>query len=429
MSVEIKVPVLPESVSDALVASWYKKPGDVVHQDETLVDLETDKVILEVPAVKTGVLKEIRFAAGETVTANQVLAIIDETATTEQPAGVPGSNTSDAVAATAMAASDHGGNDTPSISPSARRLIAEHGIGIDKVKGSGKGGRVLKQDVVDAVDHGAGHSAASVALANEEKQVPHQAPDDAATPAPAAQIKPQIDDSGQRIEKRVAMTRLRARIAERLVQAQSNAAILTTFNEVNMRPLMELRARHKDSFEKTFGVRLGYMSLFVKAVVEALKKSPVINASIDGNDIVYHGYFDIGIAVSGPGGLVVPILRDADQMSVAEIEQAIADFASRAKTSSLNIEDLTGGTFTITNGGVFGSMLSTPILNPPQSAILGMHNIKERAMVVDGNIVALPMMYLALSYDHRLIDGREAVQFLVAVRDLLEDPTRVILGL
>jgi 2-oxoglutarate dehydrogenase E2 component (dihydrolipoamide succinyltransferase) len=430
MSVEIKVPELPESVADALVASWYKKPGDVVHQDETLVDLETDKVILEVPALKSGVLKEIRFATGDTVTANQVLAIIDETAAADSPAVVKSSESRSDLATSPVKA-DHGHNDTPAISPSARRMIAERGIGINQVKGSGKGGRVLKQDVVDAVDNKPLPGASD--MRDDSPAAPAATPPQAQTAArsvaePQAK-KPSANDSGQRIEKRVAMTRLRARIAERLVQAQSNAAILTTFNEVNMKPLMELRARYKDKFEKTFGVRLGYMSLFVKAVVEALKQSPVVNASVDGNDIVYHGYFDIGIAVSGPNGLVVPILRDADQMSVAEIEQAIADFASRAKNNTLNIEDLTGGTFTITNGGVFGSMLSTPILNPPQSAILGMHNIKERAMVVDGNVVALPMMYLALSYDHRLVDGREAVLFLVAVRDLLEDPARMILGL
>jgi 2-oxoglutarate dehydrogenase E2 component (dihydrolipoamide succinyltransferase) len=423
MSVEIKVPVLPESITDAQVASWYKKPGDVVQQDETLVDLETDKVILEVPAVKSGVLKEIRFDSGATVTANQVLAVIDDTANVDAPK--PAKKSRSAEAGNDAAAPEPPNNNAHPISPSARKLIAERGIDIDKVKGSGKGGRVLKQDVIETVDEASANDQAKSARDNQPPPT-----DDNKTAA--VNVKETIveqPDTGRRIEKRVPMTRLRARIAERLVQAQSNAAILTTFNEVNMKPLMELRARYKEKFEKTYGVRLGYMSLFVKAVVEALKQSPVVNASIDGNDVVYHGYFDIGIAVSGPNGLVVPIVRDADQMSVAEIERAIADFATRAKNNSLNIEDLTGGTFTITNGGVFGSMLSTPILNPPQSAILGMHNIKERAMVVDGNIVALPMMYLALSYDHRLIDGREAVQFLVMIRDLLEDPTRMILGL
>jgi 2-oxoglutarate dehydrogenase E2 component (dihydrolipoamide succinyltransferase) len=423
MSVEIKVPVLPESISDALVASWYKKPGDVVQQDETLVDLETDKVILEVPALKSGVLKEIRFNTGATVTANQVLAIIDDAAAVAAPEPVKKSGGDEARNRTV--APEPRNNKAQSISPSARKLIAERGIGVDSVKGSGKGGRVLKQDVIETVDEAPDHDVTE--SASDDQSAPIVGNKNAAKNVKET-IVDQLD-TGQRIEKRVPMTRLRARIAERLVQAQSNAAILTTFNEVNMKPLMDLRARYKEKFEKKHGVRIGYMSLFVKAVVEALKQSPVVNASVDGNDIVYHGYFDIGIAVSGPNGLVVPILRDADQMSVAEIEQAIVDFATRAKNNSLNIEDLTGGTFTITNGGVFGSMLSTPILNPPQSAILGMHNIKERAMVVDGNIVALPMMYLALSYDHRLVDGREAVQFLVMIRDLLEDPARMILGL
>ncbi len=420
MSVEIKVPVLPESITDALVASWYKKPGDVVQQDETLVDLETDKVILEVPALKSGVLKEIRFDSGATVTANQVLAIIDDSAAVPEPAKKP-----EHEARNKAAESESQNNSAQPVSPSARKLIAESGIGIDKVKGSGKGGRVLKQDVIEVVDKAPDQDATK----SEDEAQSTPIADNSGSAVSVKETVVDQPDAGQRIEKRVPMTRLRARIAERLVQAQSNAAILTTFNEVNMKPLMDLRARYKEKFEKTHGVRLGYMSLFVKAVVEALKQSPVVNASVDGNDIVYHGYFDIGIAVSGPNGLVVPILRDADQMSVAEIERAIVDFATRAKNNSLNIEDLTGGTFTITNGGVFGSMLSTPILNPPQSAILGMHNIKERAMVVDGNIIALPMMYLALSYDHRLIDGREAVQFLVMIRDLLEDPARMILGL
>lgn len=404
MSIEIKVPVLPESVADAVIASWYKQPGDSVQQDETLVDLETDKVILEVPALRSGVLKEIRYQTGDTVTANQVLAIIDDT---EMQA---------TAAPTVAAKVEDQKPMSPALSPSAKKMMAEQGLGSADVKGSGKGGRVLKQDVVAA----AAQRTTATAKAQTQSTPVSVAPEKSAPASPRV--------AGERIEKRVPMTRLRARIAERLVQAQSDAAILTTFNEVNMQPLMELRKRYRERFEKNFGVRLGYMSLFVKAVVEALKQSPVINASVDGNDVVYHGYFDIGIAVSGQNGLVVPVLRDADQMSIAEIEHAIADFAARAKTNALTMEDLTGGTFTITNGGVFGSMLSTPILNPPQSAILGMHNIKERAMVVDGNIVALPMMYLALSYDHRLIDGREAVQFLVAIRDSLEDPARMMLG-
>lgn len=404
MSIEIKVPVLPESVADAVIASWYKQPGDSVQQDEPLVDLETDKVILEVPALRSGVLKEIRYQTGDTVTANQVLAIIDDTE--RQATAAP----------TVAAKVEDQKPMSPALSPSAKKMMAEQGLGSADVKGSGKDGRVLKQDVVAA--------AAQRTTVTAKAQT--QSTPVSVVPAKSAPASPRV--AGERIEKRVPMTRLRARIAERLVQAQSDAAILTTFNEVNMQPLMELRKRYRERFEKNFGVRLGYMSLFVKAVVEALKQSPVINASVDGSDVVYHGYFDIGIAVSGQNGLVVPVLRDADQMSIAEIEHAIADFAARAKTNALTMEDLTGGTFTITNGGVFGSMLSTPILNPPQSAILGMHNIKERAMVVDGNIVALPMMYLALSYDHRLIDGREAVQFLVAIRDSLEDPARMMLG-
>ncbi len=411
MSVEIKVPVLPESVADAVIASWYKQPGDTVQQDETLVDLETDKVILEVPALSSGVLKEIRYQVGDTVTANQILAVIDE-------AAVKNNSPSAKAAGVTTAVNSHAAEESgPAISPSAKKMMAEQGLAAADIQGSGKHGRVLKQDVIAA-------SAQRVPMTAAPKNA-------AVKPAPASSdsTTAAVPAFGRRIEKRVPMSRLRARIAERLVRAQSDAAILTTFNEVNMQPLMEMRKRYRDRFEKNFGVRLGYMSLFVKAAVEALKQSPVMNASVDGNDIVYHGYFDIGIAVSGQNGLVVPVLRDADQMSIAEIEQAIADFASRAKTNALNIEELTGGTFTITNGGVFGSMLSTPILNPPQAAILGMHNIKERAMVVDGNIVALPMMYLALSYDHRLIDGREAVRFLVVIRDFLEDPTRMILGL
>ncbi|MGB5395963.1 MAG: 2-oxoglutarate dehydrogenase complex dihydrolipoyllysine-residue succinyltransferase [Gammaproteobacteria bacterium] len=430
MSVEIKVPVLPESVADAVVASWYKKAGDSVQQDETLVDLETDKVILEVPALRSGVLKEIRFEVGETVTANQVLAVIDDTASAGSNAPSSNDNAEAAVKATKPAVTPEEIvhveqiKDTPSVSPSARKLMAEHGLDLASVHGSGKGGRVLKQDVADVVDKAQSDVTAA------PRAAPRAAPAPVAQTVSPAQLKTETPaDPGERIEKRVPMTRLRARIAERLLQAQSSAAILTTFNEVNMKPVMDLRARYKDRFEKTFGVRLGFMSFFIKASVEALKKFPAVNASIDDTDIVYHGFFDVGIAVSGPNGLVVPIIRDADQMSIAELEQAIVAFADKAKNNSLSIEDITGGTFTITNGGVFGSMLSTPILNPPQSAILGMHNIRERAMVVDGNIVALPMMYLALSYDHRIIDGREAVQFLVTIRDFLEDPSRMILGL
>lgn len=429
MTIEVKVPELPESIADAVIAGWHKKVGEAVKQDEALVDLETDKVILEVPAASNGVITKILFQEGDTVTAGQVLAIIDETATasateketpeeetlsvakektathipTETPGQVPESNKSPANA----------------ISPSARKLMAENNIEPTVVKGSGKGGRVLKEDVLGYIrseDH------AEYKIEPNKLQVP---PVKSETKSVEQGLTTGTD---HRIERRVPMTRLRARIAERLLQAQQNAAILTTFNEVNMKPVMELRARHKEKFEKEFGVKLGFMSFFVKASIEALKKFPAVNASIDGNDIVYHGYFDIGVAVSGPAGLVVPVLRNAEVMSVAEIEQAIIDYASRARNNKLGIEEITGGTFTISNGGVFGSMLSTPILNPPQSAILGMHAIKKRPMVVDGEVAVLPMMYLALSYDHRIVDGREAVQFLLTIRDMLEDPSRMILG-
>ncbi len=415
MSIEIKVPQLPESVSDAVIAAWHKQPGDAVKRDETLLDLETDKVILEVPAVENGVLKEIRHPQGDTVVAGDVLAIIEAASEIATESATP---------ASAPAESDDAKNDEAvieeiAVSPAARKLMREHGLHETDVQGSGKAGRILKEDVLRAVE--------------QRKRVVD-------TPAGELHVKTEVpatyngrplaaEAGDTRVERRVPMTRLRARIAERLLQAQHNAAILTTFNEVNMKPVMDLRKKYRDKFEQDHGVRLGFMSFFVKAVVESLKKFPVINASVDGSDIVYHGYFDVGVAVSGPNGLVVPVLRGADSMSIAQIEQAIVDFAARAKSSSLTIDDISGGTFTISNGGVFGSMLSTPILNPPQSAILGMHAIKERPMAIDGEVVVLPMMYLALSYDHRIIDGREAVQFLVSVRDDLEDPSRMLLGI
>ena len=427
MPVEVKVPALPESVADAVIAGWHKQTGDVVIQDETLVDLETDKVILEVPAISNGVIKEIRFNVGDTVTADQVLAVIDETAESadaapetgdaaeqESPPEQPG------VGQPAVAAAVQQDDETTSdiaISPSARKLMQENDIRASDVTVSGKGGRILKEDVL-----------AYLKIREQAKRVDQKPAEPVATRR-AADNEPLFDSSAEgRIEKRVPMTRLRARIAERLLDAQHNAAILTTFNEVNMKPVMDLRATYKDRFQKEYGVKLGFMSFFVKASVEALKKFPAVNASIDGNDIVYHGYYDIGIAVSGPSGLVVPILRNAEDMTLAQIEQAIIDYAAKANDNTLSIEDITGGTFTISNGGVFGSMLSTPILNPPQSGILGMHTIKERAMVVDGEITVLPMMYLALSYDHRIIDGREAVQFLVTIKDMLEEPSRMLLG-
>lgn len=435
MSIEIKVPVLPESVADAVIASWYKKAGESIHQDEKLVDLETDKVILEVPSISNGVVKEILFKEGDTVTSNQVLAVIDEV---EGDVNSAGESSRESIKESTRQAAQTESKPSPEpvtekalapISPSARKMMEENNITSESVKGSGKGGRVLKEDVQKKLSEmeDKPHQAASQSEAQDQSIKQESVRPELAQRGPAeGRVESRIES---RIERRVPMTRLRARIAERLLGAQHDAAILTTFNEVNMKPIMELRARYKDKFEKEYGVRLGFMSFFIKASVEALKKFPDINASVDGNDIVYHGFFDIGIAVSGPSGLVVPVLRDADQMSVAEIEKTIVDFATKAKNNALSMEDITGGTFTISNGGVFGSMLSTPILNPPQSAILGMHAIKERAMVVDSEIIVLPIMYLALSYDHRIVDGSGAVQFLVTIRDLLEDPSRMLLGI
>ena len=405
MSIEIKVPELPESVADAVIANWYKQVGEPIDADEVLVDLETDKVILEVPTIKQGVVKEILFSVGDTVTAGQLLAVVDESSA---PVVSKKTNGSATEAATEPVAA---------MSPSVRKLIAENSIDVTQLNGSGKNGRILKQDVE-----------AYLSAKNIENNSPSSQPQ---LKTPAAEVKQTVSGeglAGERLERRVTMTRLRSRIAERLVQSQQQAAILTTFNEVNMKPVMDLRSRYKEAFEKKFAVRLGFMSFFVQACVEALKRFPEINASIDGNEIVYHGFYDIGVAVSGPNGLVVPILRDADIMTIAEIEQSIIGYADKAMNNSLSIEDITGGTFTISNGGVFGSMLSTPILNPPQSAILGMHNITERAMVVDGEVKVLPVMYLALSYDHRLVDGKSAVQFLVTIKQLLEDPSRLLLG-
>ena len=403
MSIEIKVPVLPESVADAVVANWYKQVGDSIGVDEVLVDLETDKVILEVPSVKQGVVQELLFSVGDTVTAGQLLAVIDDSA--KQGA------TANMVVETA-AESKNSSAEPPQMSPSVRKLIASNSINASQLTGTGKNGRIIKQDVERYI-------AENLSSPAPVKESGHEM-------VPVA--KQQEEVSGERLERRVPMTRLRARIAERLVQSQQEAAILTTFNEVNMKPVMELRTRYKDAFEKQHGVRLGFMSFFVQASVEALKRFPEINASVDSNDIVYHGFYDVGVAVSGPNGLVVPIIRDADIQSISDIEKSIIDYANKARENSLRIEDITGGTFTISNGGVFGSMLSTPIINPPQSAILGMHSITERAMVVDGEVTVLPMMYLALSYDHRLVDGKSAVQFLVTIKQLLEDPSRMLLG-
>ncbi len=412
MSTEVRVPTLPESVSDATVLTWHKQPGEAVARDENLVDLETDKVVLEVPSPVAGVLAEAKVSEGDVVTADELLAVVEAGASaagpsTEPPTppDKPADPAATADAQAAETASEPDGDQV--LTPAVRRLVKELNVDVSKIEGTGKNGRILKSDVMAFLDQQGTEDDADLRAA-----------------APAA-IGGAVE---ARQERRVPMTRLRARIAERLLEAQANAAILTTFNEVDLKAAMDLRSRHKDAFEKTHDVRLGFMSFFVKAAVEALKKFPVVNASVDGNDIVYHNYFDIGVAVGSPRGLVVPILRDVDQMSFAEIEGTIKQFGQKAKDGSLSYDELSGGTFTISNGGVFGSMLSTPILNPPQSAILGMHNIVERPVVVNGEIVIRPMMYLALSYDHRIIDGREAVQFLVTIKQCMEDPARMLLG-
>ncbi|MDE1981091.1 MAG: 2-oxoglutarate dehydrogenase complex dihydrolipoyllysine-residue succinyltransferase [Betaproteobacteria bacterium] len=400
MLIEVKVPQLSESVAEATLLAWHKQAGEAVARDENLIDIETDKVVLELPAPAAGVLVEIKKAEGGTVVSGEVIATID----TEAKASIaaPAAKAAPAVPAGAPAAA------APAAMPAARKILAEAGVNPAAVAGTGRGGRVTKEDAVAHVSAKAAPSAPAPRL--DQPRLP-------ATPA------------GNRPEQRVPMTRLRARVAERLVQSQSNAAILTTFNEVNMQPVMDLRNRYKDKFEKEHGVKLGFMSFFVKACVAALKKYPIVNASVDGNDIVYHGYFDIGIAVGSARGLVVPILRDADRLSIADIERQIADFGNRAKDGKITLEELTGGTFSISNGGVFGSMLSTPIINPPQSAILGIHATKDRPVVENGQIVIRPMNYLALSYDHRIIDGREAVLSLVAIKEALEDPARLLLDL
>jgi len=410
MLIDVKVPQLSESVAEATLVTWHKKPGDYVKRDENLVDIETDKVVLETPAPDSGVLSTIVKGDGGTVTSNEVIARID---TDAKPAAQPPAEAKPAAPKPAVKAEARGG--TGGAMPAAQKLAAEKNVDTAAISGSGRGGRVTKADVLDALKVGEGGG------------VPVGQPP--ATPAPQRAPAPAVDISvlGDRPEQRVAMSRLRARIAERLVQSQSTAAILTTFNEVNMQPVIDLRNRYKDRFEREHGVKLGFMSFFVKAAVYALKKFPVVNASIDGTDIVYHGYYDVGIAVASPRGLVVPIIRNADQLTLAEIEKTISDFGKRAQDGKLGIEELTGGTFSISNGGVFGSMLSTPIINPPQSAILGIHLTKERPVVENGQIVVRPMNYLALSYDHRLIDGREAVLSLVAIKDALEDPARMLL--
>ncbi|MHB1947327.1 MAG: 2-oxoglutarate dehydrogenase complex dihydrolipoyllysine-residue succinyltransferase [Gammaproteobacteria bacterium] len=398
MSIEVKVPMLPESIADATISTWHKKAGDAVKRDENIVDLETDKVMLEVPAPVSGILKEIRKKTGDVVHADEIVAVIEEgasakdaapekTPASEEPKAAAKPETPTKQAAAKTAPEKTAETSAPTLSPSARRAAAEHEVDVSQVQGTGKGGRITKENILSVATSG----------------------------------------SAARPEKRVPMTRIRQRIAERLLEVSQSTAMLTTFNEVNLKEVMELRTRYKDKFEKMHNTRLGFMSFFVKAAVEALKRYPLVNASIDGNDIVYHGYFDIGVAVSTDRGLVVPVLRDADQMSMAQIESTIAEYANKARAGKLTLEEMQGGTFTITNGGVFGSLLSTPILNSPQSAILGMHKIEERPVVENGQIVIRPMMYLAMSYDHRIIDGKDSVTFLVAIKELLEDPARLLL--
>jgi 2-oxoglutarate dehydrogenase E2 component (dihydrolipoamide succinyltransferase) len=427
-TIEVRVPQLPESVADATLVAWRKQPGDAVNRDENLVDLETDKVVLEVPAPTAGVIRELKVQNGATVTGGQVLAVIEEGATASaSPAKVAetarstGEGRAASPASGVSPASPPGAADGKTqgdkLAPSVRRLVEEHRLEPASIHGSGRDGRITKGDVLTH-------------LADRDGQARTTSPAPPTSPAAAGEVARKAGRStagGDRGERRVPMTRLRARIAERLVQAQSTAAMLTTFNEVDLKAVNELRAKYKERFEKEHGARLGFMSFFVKACVEALKRFPVVNASVDGNDVVYHEYYDVGVAVSTDRGLIVPVLRNADAMAFGEIEKSVVAYATRARDGSLTLEELTGGTFTITNGGVFGSLLSTPILNMPQSAILGMHKIQERPVVVDGQVVVRPMMYLALSYDHRIIDGKEAVQFLVAVKESLEDPSRLLL--
>ncbi len=407
MSIEIRVPQLPESVADATVMAWRKKPGEAVSRDENLADLETDKVVLDVPAPASGVLREIKAPAGKSVKTGDLLAVIDEgAAATVAPARKA---SAEAAPPAATAATTVPPAAAPKTGPAARRVIEENQLAAGSITASAPGGHVTKQDAEAAARAGAASSGAA--------------------PSPVPSAVPAIPvQRGARTEQRVPMTRLRARIAERLVQAQATQALLTTFNEVDLGAVQELRARYKETFEKKHGVKLGFMSFFVRAVTEALKRFPVVNASVEDNDIVYHEYFDVGVAVSTERGLMVPILRDADSLSFASIEQQIGEFAVRARSGAIKLEELTGGTFSITNGGTFGSLLSTPIVNAPQSAILGMHKIQDRPMALKGAVVVRPMMYLALTYDHRIIDGREAVQFLVTVKEVLEDPGRLLLG-
>lgn len=416
MSIEVKVPVLPESVSDATIASWHKNPGDAIKRDENLVDLETDKVVLEVPAPADGVLKEIRAKQGDTVGSQDVIAVIEEGAAKVAPAEAqksePGAKKQEAKPAPAAEKPGLGTRDSgpakaasENLSPAAQRMAMEEKIDTSKVEGTGRGGQITKEDLVNYA----------------------RAPQPAQTPGPGSRVPGPVATS--RAEERVPMTRMRARIAERLMQSKNSIAMLTSFNEVNLSKVVAMRKQFGEQFEKTHGVKLGFMSFFVRAVCEALKRHPIVNASVDGNDVIYHGYQDISVAVSTDKGLVTPVLRDAQSMGFAEIEKAIGDFARRAREGGLTLEELQGGTFTITNGGTFGSLFSTPIVNPPQSAILGMHTIKERAVVENGQVIAAPMMYIAISYDHRIIDGKDAVLFLVDIKNQLENPQRMLLGL
>jgi 2-oxoglutarate dehydrogenase E2 component (dihydrolipoamide succinyltransferase) len=408
MAIEIKAPSFPESVADGEIATWHKKEGDSVSRDELLVEIETDKVVMEVVAPADGVIVSIHTAEGAVIQSEQLLATLEAGAV-----NAPEAETAE-VAGTEAATGGAQDDSSALLGPAARQLVDEHKLDTSKIAGSGKSGRITKEDVLKHIKEGPAQSQAATAPATST-----------ATPAAAA-----VSHSGERVERRVPMTRMRAKIAQRLLEATQQTAMLTTFNEVNMAPVMALREKYKDQFEKAHkGTRLGFMGFFVKASCEALKRFPEVNASIDGNDVVYHGYQDVGVAVSTPGGLVVPVLRDADFMSLADVEASVRDFGIRARDSKLTIEDMTGGTFTVTNGGVFGSLLSTPILNPPQTGILGMHKIQERPMAVDGQVVILPMMNLALSYDHRLIDGKTAVQFLVAIKNIIEDPARILLQL
>jgi 2-oxoglutarate dehydrogenase E2 component (dihydrolipoamide succinyltransferase) len=447
MTIEVRVPQLPESVADATLVSWHKKPGDAVARDENLVDLETDKVVLEVPAPMGGTLTEIRLANGTTVTSGQILAIIEDA----PAATVPGASAPAILAAANGAATpakdavkealreEPAAGSAAKLSPAAKRVVEENHVDPKTVAGSGRDGRVSKSDVVNYLSSqnaasaggspatGASAASAGAMPAAAAPAAPASAAVPAAAPVVAASARPATNSGSGRGDRRVPMTRLRARIAERMVQAQSTQALLTSFNEVDLTAVNELRARYKESFEKRYSVKLGFMSFFTKACVEALHAFPSVNASVEGNDIVYHDYFDVGVAVSTERGLIVPVLRDADQQTFADIEKSIAAFASRARAGTITIEELTGGTFTITNGGTFGSLLSTPIVNAPQSAILGMHKIQDRAVVIDGQVAVRPMMYVALTYDHRIIDGREAVQFLVTIKQCLEDPARLVL--